>query len=223
MRIASFRTLAASDFDDEIERSLSGAFAGHAHLQVRAVETIAAVAGLVPEVELRGENTLAGRLYLDVDVTRAPGVFPRNDGLQAIAPLSVGELVAAIAKAAVVVLAAFVRVPEIEQGVRDWLASRRQDLAGHDQPRGLGLRFHERNAEWSIRLEKRPFGLRRRECTAGERTRLSKGPNHRKRGRDGEEPAAGQRGHGFILSCAVAEPWIRDPKRPESNSLPIGK
>src|SRR6266581_8443930 len=137
----------ASDFDDEVEPSLVGALAGHAHLQVRAVETIAAVAGLVPEVELRGENALAGRLYLDVDMPRAPEVFRRNDGLQAVAPLGVGELVAAVAKAKVVVLAVLVRVPEIEQRVRHRTASGREDLPGDDQSRSLGLRFHQRNAQ----------------------------------------------------------------------------
>src|SRR5260221_6315113 len=105
----------ASDFDDEVEPSLAGALAGHAHLQVRAVETIAAVAGLVPEVELRGEIALAGRLYLDVDMPSAPGVFRRNDGLQAVAPLGVGELVAGIAECQGVVLAGPAPVAGIAQ------------------------------------------------------------------------------------------------------------
>src|SRR5258706_5727071 len=102
----------ASDFDDEVEPSLAGALAGHAHLQVRAVETIAAVAGLVPEGELRGENALAGRLYLDVDMPRAPGGFRRNDGLQAVAAPGLGELVAPVAEAQDVLLALPAPAPE---------------------------------------------------------------------------------------------------------------
>src|SRR5437867_10225516 len=78
----------------------------------------------------------------------------RNDGLQAIAPFGVGELVTAIAKAAIVVLAVLVRVPEIEQGVGHGLASGGQDLSRHDQPRGLGLRLHQRNAARRIGSEK---------------------------------------------------------------------
>jgi hypothetical protein len=119
--------------------------------------------------------------------------------LQAIASLGVGELVAAIAKAAVVVLAVFVRVPEIEQRVRDRLASGRQDLPGQGQLRGLGLRLYQRNAPRRVRLEKRPFGLPRSQLAAGERARLRKGRNDRERGRGGEEPAADHGGHRSIL------------------------
>src|SRR5205814_1004198 len=156
-----------SDLDDEVEPSLAGAFAGHAHLQVRAVEAVAAVAGLVAEIKLRREDALSRRLHLDVDMPRAPGVFRRNDGLQAIVPLSVGELMAAIAKAAVVVFAVLVRVPEIEQGVGHALASGGQDLSRHDQPRGLGLRLQQGNPERCVGLEKRPFGLPRGQLAAG--------------------------------------------------------
>src|SRR5258706_7533302 len=46
----------ASDFDDEVEPSLAGALAGHAHLQVRAVETIAADFRVGPVVEVPGED-----------------------------------------------------------------------------------------------------------------------------------------------------------------------
>src|SRR6266853_3121474 len=163
IRVKSWRSsmdcAQASDFDDEVEPSLAGAFAGHAHLKVGAVETVAAVAGFVSEIELRGQDPLSRGLHLDVDMPGAPRVFRRNDGLQAIVPLSVGELVAAIAKAAVVVLAVLVRVPEIEQGVGHGPASGGQDLSRHDQPRGLGLRLHQGTSARRVRLEKGPFGL----------------------------------------------------------------
>src|ERR1700704_4320775 len=94
-----------SNLNDKIESSLAPALARHAHLEDRAVKAVAAVAGLIPEVELRRQDALAGRLHLDVDMARTAGVFGRNDGLQTVAPFGVGELVAAIAKAAVVVLA----------------------------------------------------------------------------------------------------------------------
>src|SRR5882762_7472419 len=148
------RTLSASKVDDEIECSFARAFGGHAHLQVGTVESVAAVARLVSEIELRGQDALSRGLHLDVDMPGAPGVFRRNDGLQPIAPLRVGELVAAIAKSAVVVLAVLVRVPEIEQGIGHGLASGGQDLSRHDQPRGLGLRLHQRNAARRIGFEK---------------------------------------------------------------------
>src|SRR5437899_1178650 len=201
----------ASDLDDEVEPSLARALSGHAHLEVRAVEAVAAVAGLVAEVELRRENAFSGRLHLDVDMPGAPGVFRRNDGLQAIAPFGVGELVAATAKAAIVVLAVLVRVPEIEQGVGHGLASGGQDLSRHDQPRGLGLRLHQRNAARRIGSEKWALSLRRRELAAGKGARLRKARNDRERDRGGKEPAAYQRDH--RLTARNATPRARPGRR----------
>ena len=100
-----------------------------------------------------------------MDMARAPRVLGRHDGLEPIAPLAVGVLVAAIAKALVVVVAVLVGVPEIEQRVGYRFALRGHDDAGNDQTRLAVL--DQRNALRRARFEERPGGLRRRLLAAG--------------------------------------------------------
>jgi hypothetical protein len=73
-------------------------------------EVVAGVGGLAGEIELRGQEPLAGRLHLDVIVPGAAGIGSRLDGAEAIAALLVGEDVAAIAEATIVIGAVVVRV-----------------------------------------------------------------------------------------------------------------
>ncbi len=87
-------------------------------------EVVAGVGGLVREIELRGQELLAGRLHLDVIVAGAAGIESRHDGAEAIAALLVGEHMTAIAEAAIVVGAAVVRVPQIDQRTRRPAGSR---------------------------------------------------------------------------------------------------
>src|SRR5881394_3815030 len=106
--------------DDEVEGALAAP--AHAHDELRVEDAVALVLRLAGEVELRREDAAAGRLHLDVDVARAAGVHRRHDRLQPPAPVGIGELVAAVAEGAVVVVTLLVRVPEVEQRALERLA-----------------------------------------------------------------------------------------------------
>src|SRR5215510_7328922 len=106
--------------DDEVEaRRHAGAWASDLHQQLAMEEAVAGVEGFAREIELRGQQPLAGRLHLDVIVPRAPGIEARLDGGEAIAALRIGEDMAAIAEAAIVVFAALVRMPQIDDRALD--------------------------------------------------------------------------------------------------------
>src|SRR5690606_29834298 len=110
------------------------------------------VDGLAGKIELRGEHPAPRRLDLHVEMARTARIETGHDGLQpiaalgvgalvaAIAALGVGALVAAIAKAFVVVPTVLVGVPEVEQRARHGPARRREDRACEDEPRGLPAR-----------------------------------------------------------------------------------
>src|SRR2546428_628352 len=156
--------------DDEVEGA--GAPLFHLHHELRPKQAITLVAWLVREIELAGEHASARRLHLDVDVSRAAGIFRRHDGLEAVAALGVGELVTAVAVAAVVVFAGLVGVPEVEQCARYRLAVAREHLAAHYEARRLRSRLGQRDALRRLRLEERALGLPRRDLAAGERPGL---------------------------------------------------
>src|SRR5207302_1275666 len=125
-------------------------------------QAVALVLELVGKIELRGQYPPAGRLHLHVDMPGAAGIQRRQDRLQAIAALGIAELVPAIAETAVVVVAVFIGVPEIEQRIPRRLAIGRQHAAAHHQARRLGRGLDERDALRACRLEERSFGLTRR-------------------------------------------------------------
>src|SRR5262245_5531453 len=101
----------------------------HAHRQFAAVEAVAGVLRLVREIELRGEQLAAGRQHLEVIMTRAAGIESRKDGAETVAALRIGEDVAAVAEAAIVVFAGVVGVPEIDKDTLHRLAGAREHEA----------------------------------------------------------------------------------------------
>src|SRR5262249_48705880 len=75
------------------------------------------------------------RLNLDVVVAGASGVERRQDRAQAVAAVGVGKQMPAIAKADVVIVAALVGMPEVEESARDRLAGARENLPAElDRP-----------------------------------------------------------------------------------------
>src|SRR6187402_961406 len=100
---------------DEIEASGDRSLVlGGAYQQLSTEQLILPDARLAREIELRGEHPAALRLYLDVEVARAPRIVARHDGAEAEAPVRVGELVGAQAEAGIVVVALGVGVPQVE-------------------------------------------------------------------------------------------------------------
>src|SRR4029077_18542776 len=82
--------------DDEVEACRhAGTGASEAHQQLLMKEVVASVGGLAREIELRGQESLAGRLHLDVIVPSAAGIEAWLDGAEAIAAQGVGEHVTA--------------------------------------------------------------------------------------------------------------------------------
>src|SRR5262252_3126748 len=103
--------------------------------QFAAEQSIAAAHRLVRKVELSGEHASLRRLNLDVVVAGASGVERRQDRAQAVAAVGVGKQMPAIAKADVVIVAALVGMPEVEESARDRLAGARENLPAElDRP-----------------------------------------------------------------------------------------
>ena len=73
----------------------------------------------VGKEELAGEKVRGRTLDLDVDMRRTPWVATGPDGLETKRARAVGELMAAITKARVVVAAILVTVPDVDYGTRD--------------------------------------------------------------------------------------------------------
>src|SRR5262245_22704991 len=132
---------------------------GHSHHQFAAEQSVAAVHRLVWKIELGGEHALLRRLQLDVIVAGAAGIERRQDGAQAVAALGIGEQMPAIAKAGVVVLAALVGMPEVEERLRDRPAGARQNLPAELNPARRAAMLDELGAQRRTGLEIRPLGL----------------------------------------------------------------
>src|SRR5262245_21880880 len=149
--------------DDEVEaRRHAGPRLRNAHQQLAMEEVVAGVGGLARKIELRGQEPLAGRLHLGVIVPGAAGIKPRLDGAEAVAALRVGEHMAAIAEAAIVIGATIVRVPQIDERALDRPTAAGQHIARQlDQP-AAGVRLHEIEALGRARAIERTFDFGQR-------------------------------------------------------------
>src|SRR6266436_7234557 len=68
---------------------------------------------------------------------RAPGIEARHDGAEAVSSRHIGENMTAQLESAIVVLAAVIRVPQVDEGVRNRAAGAREHRAGEfDRPAG---------------------------------------------------------------------------------------
>src|SRR5262245_21081537 len=106
--------------DDEVEaRRHAGTRPSHTHQQLAMEEVVTGIGGLAGKIELRSQETLAGRLHRDVIVPGAAGIEPRLDSAEAITTLRVGEHMTAIAEAAIVVGTPIVGVPQINERALD--------------------------------------------------------------------------------------------------------
>src|SRR4030095_5975304 len=92
-------------------------------------------------------------------VAGPPRIDAGHDRLQAIAALVVGELVAPQAIAGVVVVAAGVGMPDVDQRARNRLAAREPDDAGDDDPDAAHARLEQRRPLRGGRLEVGGLGL----------------------------------------------------------------
>src|SRR5262245_41319035 len=89
----------------EIERrDLPASFFDYLHDERLLEEVVPLVAWLVREVQLGSEDALLGRLDLDMDVPGAARVLARKNALQLVATFVVGELMAAVLEAIVVIV-----------------------------------------------------------------------------------------------------------------------
>src|SRR6476646_3436197 len=96
---------------------------GGPHQQLLAKQAVRPVLRLAGKIELRGQQTAAGRLYLYMDVAGAAGIDAGHDAAQTVTPFRLGELMTAQPETGIVILAFGVGLPEIQQGPGPWLAS----------------------------------------------------------------------------------------------------
>src|SRR5947199_7499853 len=102
------------------------------------------------------------RLRLEVDVLRTARVLARDDRLETVVALVIGELMAAQPIAGIVVAARRVGLPEIEHRLRDGGARAGQHPTGEDELRPGHRRFEQRASLRGSGLEVRPYRLGRR-------------------------------------------------------------
>ena len=74
------------------------------------------------KVELRGEHRLTRSLGFHVNMACSTRILSRDNGFQVIAPLLVGELVAAQLETSVVVIPVAICMPEVQLGMSNRLA-----------------------------------------------------------------------------------------------------
>src|SRR4029450_6758770 len=117
--------------------------------------------GFAWEVQLGRQHRALRRLQLEMKVARPPGIDAGHDRLQAIAALVVGELVTPQTIAGVVVVAAGVGVPDVDQRARHRLAAREPDDARDDDLDALHTRLEQRRPLRRGRLEIGTLGLSR--------------------------------------------------------------
>ena len=118
---------------------------------------------LAGKVELSGESRAIGCLDSYVEMTRSSGIDSRHDGLEPVSAGSVGKLVAAQPVAGIVISAAPVGLPKVNEGSLDRLAFGRADIAFKNDSGSLDARFEQRFSLRRARLEKWSRRLRRRD------------------------------------------------------------
>src|SRR5882672_4692065 len=149
--------------DDEVEaRRHAGARGRDTHQQLAMEEVVAGVGGLAGKIELGGQEPLARRLHLDMIVPGAAGIEPRLDGAEAIAALLVGEHMTAIAEAAIVIGAAVVGMPQINERALDRPAAAREHIACKLDELTAPARLDQVEPLGRARAIERAFGLRQR-------------------------------------------------------------
>src|SRR6185369_8996520 len=116
---------------------------------------------LAGEIELGGEDILARRLHLHMEVARAAGIEAGDDGLEYETSLGIAELVAAQAVALIVIMPVRIRVPEVEQRAWDRPAAPVEHKAGEGNQVALHSILDEVGALRRIGREIGAFGLGR--------------------------------------------------------------
>lgn len=104
---------------------------------------------------MRCENTTAGTLDLEVEMAGTAGIKRRDDGVESPPSLCVRELVAAQAETDTVVVAVFVRMPDLDEAAGEGAAAIVEDEAGDGDPFATGRVGIEIAFERRVRPEKR--------------------------------------------------------------------
>ena len=83
--------------------------------QLASEKAVSPVGGFVGKIELGCEHWPLGSLHFDMIVAGATRIERRQDSAEAIATLTIGEEVSAIAEAGIVVFALLISMPEVDQ------------------------------------------------------------------------------------------------------------
>lgn len=118
-----------------------------------------AVRRLVGKIKLRGQQTAARRLNLNVVVPRPAGIDCRHDSVKAERAVRPGYDVAAIPEPDVVVFARLVGMPEFDHRATDWAAISRQHEPGKFELIAFAARLAQVAPLRGFWPEKWPLGL----------------------------------------------------------------
>ena len=111
------------------------------HQQCTLKEAITRVRRFVWKIELRGEETAAQCLNLDVIVPCAAGIDRWRDGTETKSAVGPGGDMAAISEAGIVVFALVVRMPEVDHSAAKRATGSRQHKAGKLERTAAGAGF----------------------------------------------------------------------------------
>ncbi len=174
------------------------------HHQLGIEDAIPLIARLPREIELGGEGGAAGGLDLDVNVPGPSRVPCGHDGLEAVMPRIISELVPPQPVSAVVIVAVGVGLPEVQQGATYRLAVSCQHRPFDHQLGAADSGLDERSPRGGARLEVRSLRLRRSDGAVDATGRS--GPRLRDRQRHAGRP---QRDDQKLPTVIVAPPVAR--------------
>lgn len=142
--------------NDEIEPS-EPSVAGLLHVEEQCLvkQPVSGISGLFGKIKLGGEDAPTRALDLEMEMTRSAGIKRGHDGVEPPAPLRVGELVSAQAEANAVIVAVFVRMPDLDEASDKRPAAIVEDKPGDRYPFAVEGVFMELAIARRVRPEER--------------------------------------------------------------------
>lgn len=86
-------------------------------------QPVSRVLRLFGKIKLGGEDAAAGTLDLEMEMAGTAGIEGRHDGVKPPPPLRVGELMTSQPEPHAVVVAVFVRMPDLDEAAGEWPAA----------------------------------------------------------------------------------------------------
>jgi hypothetical protein len=126
-------------------------------------QPVSLIEWLVREVELSREEPAAGSLHFEMIVPSAPWIGGRNDRVEPPTTLVIHLLMATKPESSIIISADVIRMPDLEEGTRDWPTMLVYNEARDRDPVSAAHVSGEIVTKWCIRLEEWSFVLRKRQ------------------------------------------------------------